>query len=69
MNSCSLIAAWKLACVSTKTPFSTLGFESASHRTELNRASMHVVTVNKNIFFVVVDASPALYIIEKLRKN
>lgn len=48
-NSFSLIVDWKFACVSTKTPFSTLGFESVSHRTKPDNANMHVATVNKNI--------------------
>lgn len=59
-NSLSLIAALKLACVSTKTPFSTLGFDSASHRTKPNNANMHVVTVNKNIFVAVVVSRSAI---------
>lgn len=46
----SLIAPGKLACVSTKTPFSTFGLDSDSHCTKPDNASMHVVTANKNIF-------------------
>lgn len=48
MNSFSLSTVWKLACVRTKTPPSTLG--SASHWTKPENASRHVVTANKYIF-------------------
>lgn len=47
------MAFWKLACVSTNTPFSTFGFTSASQLIYPDNANIIVVTVNGNIFSFV----------------
>lgn len=49
-NSLSLMTVWKLACVNTKTPFSTSIFDSASHCTKPDKANIHAVTAKNNIF-------------------
>lgn len=69
MNSLALSIAGKLAWVSTKTPFSTLGVDSDSHCTKPDNASMHVVTANKNIFAPVCSIGNVTPKKSKLKLN